>query len=257
MYDKVLFTNFHLIALLLFGSLVRENLRGLREIMKHKILTIECSLCNKTYPARGGKQALENHFQRVHQGISNDGKTKVTVEARKFVKNIFNTSMNPLLTDSPSKNNIDDLRDKLAIETVNRMQVEVDEFGKPLFQPEEMLDKKQVKNLFHKFTYNEKIKGVKPFSCDICDKQFAKKSILLGHMKDLHEESKVEIPEKAKDYVRNILSQRPLTETTGYRNQIASDIKSKMEVEVDQFGKPIFQPDEVLRYHSYFTKALE
>ena len=69
--------------------------------------------------------------------------------------------MSPLLTDSPSKINIDDLRDKLAIETVNRMQVEVDEFGKPLFQPEEMLDKKQVKNLFHKFTYNEKIKGVK------------------------------------------------------------------------------------------------
>ena len=37
---KVLFTNFHLMVLLIFGSLVRENSRGFIENMKHKILTL-------------------------------------------------------------------------------------------------------------------------------------------------------------------------------------------------------------------------
>ena len=36
------------------------------------------------------------------------------------------------------------------------MQMEVDEFGKPLFQAEEFLDATQVKNLYYKFTHIKK-----------------------------------------------------------------------------------------------------
>ena len=46
----------------------KYTLKAHVETIHEKLRPLECSLCDKTYPARGGKQSLERHIKKVHQG---------------------------------------------------------------------------------------------------------------------------------------------------------------------------------------------
>ena len=87
------------------------QLRFLGSNVNHPLRPIECSMCDRKFPARTGKHLLEKHIQKVHEGVAENEKNKVTARARTFVKNIFNQNFN-LKTES----NVEtaDLRNALA-----------------------------------------------------------------------------------------------------------------------------------------------
>ena len=51
----------------------------------------------------------------------------------------------------------------------------------------------------------------------------------------------MDISEKAQAYVRSIYDHGTQKEN---KSKIVSEIKNKMQIEIDQFGKPLFKPEE-------------
>jgi uncharacterized Zn-finger protein len=105
----------------------------------------ECSICDKTFSK---KSNLTQHFDTHH----NENKNKVTDNARTYIRNIFNEV--PLLNRAHRK--------RVAAETAVKMYEDQDEFGKPLFSPEDYLDATQINSLLYSFTQVERKKNSNP-----------------------------------------------------------------------------------------------
>ena len=74
---------------------------------------------------------------------------KITQKARDYIRNVFNKG------PFSSRHH----RNAVALETEAKMRTEViDEFGEPLFKPEEYLDVAQIKTLFYNLKQNERMK---------------------------------------------------------------------------------------------------
>ena len=105
----------------------------------------ECSICDKSFSK---KSNLTQHFDTHH----NENKNKVTDNARTYIRNIFNEV--PLLNQAHRK--------RVATETAVKMYEEQNEFGNPLFSPEDYLDATQINSLLYSFTQVERKKKLNP-----------------------------------------------------------------------------------------------
>ena len=109
----------------------------------------------------------------------------ISEKAQAYVKSIFNHGI--------QKEN----KSRIVSEIKTKMQIEVDQFGKPLFKPEEFLNAVQIKCLISNFEQENKT-----IECNICKKQFSKQSNLSYHFKMQHAQHRNKITSKAKTYVK-------------------------------------------------------
>ena len=79
--------------------------------------------------------------------------------------------------DAMKQNGKDQKGMRVCSEIKNKMQVEIDQFGKPFFKPDELLDASQIKCLI---TCIERKNWT--IECDICQKKFcSKKNLASSH----------------------------------------------------------------------------
>ena len=109
----------------------------------------------------------------------------ISEKAQAYVKSIFDHGI--------QKEN----KNKIVSQIKTKMQIEIDQFGKPLFKPEEFLNAVQIKCLISRFEQENKT-----IECNICKKQFSKQSNLSYHFKMQHAQHRNKITTKAKTYVK-------------------------------------------------------
>ena len=88
---------------------------------------------------------------------------------------------------------------RVCSEIKNKMQVEIDQFGKPFFKADELLDASQIKCLLTSIEQKNWT-----IECEICQKKFSSKRNLASHTKINHSHYENEITAKSKEYVREI-----------------------------------------------------
>jgi len=114
------------------------------EIVHEGKKPFECTFCDKKFAIKGG---LITHLRSMHD--HGESLNKITQRARDYVRNVFNSNQ------FSSRHH----RNAVALETEAKMRTEVkNEFGEPLFKPEEYLDISQIKTLFYNFKQNERMK---------------------------------------------------------------------------------------------------
>ena len=124
-----------------------------------------------------------------------------------------------------------------------KMEVEVDQFGKPLFQPDEFLKTDQIRYLVASFQQE-----TKAIECTICQKKFSKQSNLSHHFKMQHMEHvehENKVTPKAKAFVKEIFDVIPLMGRS-HRKDVSQEIRSRMQNGVDESGEPLFKSNEIL-----------
>jgi len=86
----------------------------------------------------------------------------------------------------------------------------------------------------------------KPFECTFCCKKFSVRSGLNGHLKAMHDESKNEITQKSRDYIKNVYNNTPAFSSRHHRNAVAVETETRMKQDTDDFGELLFRPGEYL-----------
>ena len=94
---------------------------------------------------------------------------------------------------------------RVCSEIKNKMQVEIDQFGKSFFKADELLDASQIKCLLTSIEQKNWT-----IECEICQKKFSSKKNLASHTKNNHSRYENEITAKSKDYVREIFDAIPI-----------------------------------------------
>ena len=115
-------------------------------------------------------------------------KFKTPSEITPHLKNIY---------DAIKQNGKDQKGMRVCSEIKNKMQVEIDQFGKPFFKPDELLDASQIKCLITSIEQKNWT-----IQCEICQKKFSSKKNLASHTKNNHSQYENEITPKSKEYVR-------------------------------------------------------
>ena len=101
--------------------------------------------------------------------------------------------------DAIKQNGKDQKGMRVCSEIKNKMQVEIDQFRKPFFKPDELLDASQIKCLITSIEQKNWT-----IECEICQKKFSRKKNLASHTKNNHSQYENEITAKSKEYVREI-----------------------------------------------------
>jgi hypothetical protein len=94
---------------------------------------------------------------------------------------------------------------RVCSEIKNKMQVEIDQFGKSFFKADELLDASQIKCLITSIEQKNWT-----IECEICKKKFSSKERLISHTKNNHSQYENEIMAKSKDYVKEIFDAIPM-----------------------------------------------
>ena len=94
---------------------------------------------------------------------------------------------------------------RVCFEIKNKMEVEIDQFGKPFFKADELLDASQIKCLLNSIDQKHLT-----IECEICKKNFSSKKHLASHTKNNHSQYVDEITAKSKEYVREIFDAIPI-----------------------------------------------
>ena len=129
---------------------------------------------------------------------------------------------------------------RVCSEIKNKMQVEIDQFGKPFFKADELLDASQIKCLLTSIEQKNWT-----IECEICKKKFSSKKNLASHTKNNHSQYENEIMAKSKEYVREIFNSVQIT-GKAHRKDVALEIELKMKNGMDEFGQPLFERNELL-----------
>ena len=129
---------------------------------------------------------------------------------------------------------------RVCSEIKNKMQVEIDQFEKPFFKADELLDASQIKCLLTSIEQKNWT-----IECEICKKKFSSKKNLASHTKNNHSQYENEIMAKSKEYVREIFNSVPIT-GKAHRKDVALEIELKMKNGMDELGQPLFEGNEIL-----------